>query len=86
MFEWDPVKSEANHKKRGFRFDLAEDFDFSSAVIQEDTRKDYGETRYRAFGRIDGVAYAIAFTPRGKNLRIISMRRMHDKEADRYGI
>jgi len=26
------------------------------------------------------------FTPRGDRLRIISMRRMHEKEARRYGI
>lgn len=37
-----------------------------------------------AFGRIDGVAYSIAYTTRGKNLRLISFRRAHEKEVARY--
>ena len=51
-----------------------------------DERKDYGELRFRAVGRIEGRPYMVVFTPRGKRLRIISMRRMHEKEARKYGI
>ncbi|WP_231573654.1 BrnT family toxin [Thermopetrobacter sp. TC1] len=50
------------------------------------TKKDYGERRFRAVGRIEGLPYMVVFTPRGTRLRIISMRRMHEKEARKYGI
>jgi len=65
---------------------LVEDFDFETAFILEDTREDYGERRFRAFGRIGNSPYMIAFTPRDGKFRIISMRRMHIKEAENYGI
>ncbi len=85
-FEWDERKSERNRHLRGFGFELVREFDFSAALIVPDMRKDYGEARYRAIGRIDGVPYMVVFTPRERRLRIISMRRMHEKEAARYGI
>jgi len=85
-FEWDEEKSARNRMLRGFGFELVLDFDFSSALIVEDTRKDYGERRFRAVGRIADLPYMVVFTPRGDRLRIISMRRMHEKEARRYGI
>ena len=41
----------------------------------EDARFDYGETRLVAIGRIGTAAYTMVFTPRGKTVRIISLRR-----------
>ena len=84
--EWDERKSAWNRQQRGFGFELAYKFDFASAVIVEDRRKDYGERRYRAAGRIEGLPYMVVFTPRNGRIRIISMRRMHEKEAKAYGI
>ena len=86
MFEWDEEKSALNRRLRGFGFELVHEFDFASARIVEDRRKDYGERRFRAVGRIEGMPCMVVFTPRGGRLRIISMRRMHEKEAERYGI
>ncbi len=85
-FEWDPNKSAWNERVRGFGFELVYAFDFASARILIDDRKDYGERRFRAVGRIKGLPYMVVFTPRGTRLRIISMRRMHEKEARKYGI
>ncbi len=85
-FEWGERKSERNCRLRGFGFELVREFDFSAALVVPDLRKDYGEARYRAIGRIEGVPYMVVFTPRERRLRIISMRRMHEKEAARYGI
>lgn len=85
-FEFDPEKSEKNREERGFGFDLAYSFDFGTAVIFEDRRKNYDESRYIAVNRIDGEPFRIAFTFRGENLRIITMFRIHEKEAKRYGI
>ncbi len=86
MFEWDDEKDARNRRLRGFGFDLVHRFDFATAKIVEDTRRDYGERRFRAVGRIEGRPYMVVFTPRNGRLRIISMRRMHEKEARRYGI
>jgi uncharacterized DUF497 family protein len=71
--------------QRGFGFEIADAFDWSSAVVARDERKDYGEVRYRAFGRAGALKLCIAFTLRGPETRIISVRRMHDKEARKYG-
>lgn len=50
--EYDSTKSELNILKRGFSFELAAGFDFDTAIIKPDTRRDYGETRYQATGFI----------------------------------
>jgi uncharacterized DUF497 family protein len=50
-----------------------------------DDRQDYGELRHRVWGFINGVAYFMAFTIRGDDLRPISLRRAHAKEMKRYG-
>jgi uncharacterized protein len=42
------------------------------------------ETRFRAFGRIEGKGHAVAFTMRGDEMRLISFRRAHEKEMRRY--
>lgn len=57
-----------------------------TVVYRDDTRFDYGERRIRAFGRVDGKAYCIAIAPRDGTIRVLSARRMHEKEANRYGI
>ncbi|MBV9549714.1 MAG: BrnT family toxin, partial [Alphaproteobacteria bacterium] len=43
-------------------------------MIIEDRRFDYGETRYRAIGLLDGRLIVLVFTPRGEKLRVISLR------------
>ncbi|HXP04141.1 MAG TPA: BrnT family toxin [Stellaceae bacterium] len=42
---YDPAKNGRNIRERGLPFDRAADFDFSTAVIEIDRRRDYGETR-----------------------------------------
>ncbi|MGI9401593.1 MAG: BrnT family toxin [Rhizobiaceae bacterium] len=84
-FEWDEEKSRQCKRDRGFGFEIVEYFDFAEAMIVEDNRQDYGEQRFRAFGYIDEAAFSIVFTPRGGKLRIISVRRAHEKEMKRHG-
>lgn len=81
--EWDAGKNQANFTKHGLCFDNFEGFDAEPLVLVDD-RRDYGEERFRAFGRINGVPHAIAYTARGKNMRLISFRRAHEKEVARY--
>jgi uncharacterized DUF497 family protein len=86
MYEWDDLKDEANREKHGVGFELALQFDWPIAVVEQDERFEYGEVRYRAFGRIAGKGFCLAFTFRASNIRVISIRPMHEKETCRYGI
>jgi len=85
-FEWDEAKSEWNRTQRGFGFEIVYDFDWDTAVIERDMRMDYGEERFRAFGTALGKPLFVAFTRRYSSIRIISVRRMHSKEARQYGL
>ena len=84
--EWDENKSRWNREMRGFGFEIVDEFDWGAAIIEEDFRKDYGERRFRAFGWAGDLRLVVAFTLRNGDIRIISVRRMHTKEATKYGI
>ena len=81
---YDPAKSERNEAERGLAFDLAEEFDWSSALIAEDRRKDYDERRYQALGSIGEHLHMLVFTPRGGTVHVISLRRANQRERTRY--
>ena len=80
--EFDPDKNAVNIEKHGVSLARAVDLEIFAFV--EDERTEYGEVRYRAWGRIDGRFYCLAFTHREDKLRAISLRRAHKKEIDRY--
>ena len=84
-FEFDPDKCAANLAKHGLDLRDGQAMNLDEAVIIEDDRVDYRETRYRAFGRIEGDGYCLVFTLRGETIRLISFRRAHEKEMARYG-
>lgn len=52
-----PAKDEANFAAHGLRLSDFAGFDMKPTVV-EDERVDYGEPRFRAFGRIDGKGIA----------------------------
>ena len=81
---YDPAKSERNEMERGLAFSLADEFDWSTALIVEDTRKDYGERRYQALGMIGEKLYMLVFTPRDGLVHVISLRRANQRERTRY--
>jgi len=81
--QFDPDKDVENLAKRGLSLASFGGFDDEPVVIA-DERVDYGETRFRAFGRIEGKGHAVAFTMRGDKMRLISFRRAHEKEMRRY--
>ncbi len=80
---FDPEKDAANIAKHGLSLSDFAGFDVIADVTVDD-RYDYGEVRYRAFGRVDGGGRCLAFTLRGADLRLISYRPTHDKEMRRY--
>jgi uncharacterized DUF497 family protein len=86
MYEWDDGKEAVNRAKHAIGFAAIAKFNWSSAIFEIDDRYDYGEVRYRAYGLIDDQPHCVAFTFRGANVRVISLRRMHLKEARKYGL
>jgi len=49
-----------------------------------DDRYDYGETRYQAFGRVQGEGRCLVYTERDGRFRLISFRPAREKEMRRY--
>lgn len=82
-FECDPAKDAANRLKHGLSMSSFAGFDHPP-LIRVDDRNDYGETRYRAFGKIGGMNCALVFTQRDGVTRLISLRRAHRKEIERH--
>ena len=83
--EFDPEKDQINIQKHGLSLADAGLIDWSSAIIVEDSRVDYGETRYQALGMLGDRLYFIAFTPRNGVMRVISLRKANKKEVCSYG-
>ena len=81
---YDPAKSLRNDEMRGLPFALAEDFDWSCALMVEDAREDYGERRYQALGFIGEPLHMLVFTPRGSAIHVVSLRRANRRERTRY--
>jgi uncharacterized DUF497 family protein len=80
--EFDSAKDDINIAKHGISLSRAVDMEILRFI--EDERNAYGETRYRAWGLIDGETHCLAFTYRDGRLRAISLRRAHKKEFGRY--
>lgn len=76
---FDPAKNLANRRKHGIALADFRTFDSEPAIVVDD-RRDYGEVRLQAFGRIGGVGFCLVFTPRGDDIRLISLRRAHASE------
>ena len=51
---FDPAKNAANMASRGLPFELVEQLDWAHALMEEDTRKAYGERRFQVLGFIGG--------------------------------
>jgi uncharacterized protein len=81
----DPAKSARNISERGLSFERAAEFDFLHAIVLVDEPRDYGETRNRAFGRLDDRLHSLVFTQTARGIRVISFRRTNKREVRRYG-
>lgn len=84
MFEWDEQKSRQNLSKHGLSFHDAESVFAGSCMTFADERFEYGEERFVTLGQLKGRLVVIAYTPRGENTRIISMRKANSREKKHY--
>ena len=81
MFTWDERKRKLNLAKHGVDFRDAPAIFDGPLVTVEDTREDYGESRYIALGVLHGVVVSVAYTERRDEIRIISIRKALKHEA-----
>jgi uncharacterized DUF497 family protein len=85
---FDPAKDAANMAKHGVSLTEAAGFEWGSAVVWPDTRRDYGEARMVALGYIGLRIMALVFVDRPPEQpterRIISLRKANSREVKRY--
>jgi uncharacterized protein len=81
---FDPAKNARNIVERGLSFERVAELDWETAVSQEDTRKDYGETRIQVLAFLGKRLHAAVVTIRGDALHVISFRRANRKEVKWY--
>lgn len=68
-----------------FDFVDAEEMFRGALVVDPDTRKDYGETRWIGIGTIRGRTAVVVFAERGpETIRIISLRKATRRERKQY--
>ena len=83
LFEYNEAKSRSNKDKHGI------DFVEAQALWQDEKRLEIAarssdEPRWFVFARIGDKYWTAVITYRGKNIRIISVRRSRDKEKKLY--
>ena len=88
-FTWNPEKSNANLRERGFDFEFATLVFEGVTLEKEDRRKAYGERRMVAIGLAEGIHLTVVYTDRASSQgevirRIISARRSNRHERKAY--
>jgi uncharacterized DUF497 family protein len=83
-FSFDPAKNARNTDVHGISLARAVDFEWHAAVNVEDTRRDYGERRFLAFGHIESRLYVLVYTPREGRAHVISLRKANKREVRRH--
>ncbi len=81
---FDPAKNARNVAERGLPFTRVADLDWETAVLREDSRKDYGETRVLIAAHLDRRLHITVITIRGDAVHVISVRKANRKEIESY--
>ncbi len=82
---FDPAKNARNIAARGLPFELVANIDWETALIVDDTRRDYGERRRQVYGLIGQRLHIAVITHLGDAVHVISLRKANNKEVVRYG-
>lgn len=83
-YEFDLTKDDGNLEKLGLSLADAEDFEWETAVVHEDTRKQYAEPRFQAAGYIGNRLHVMVFCLRIDAVRVISLRKANPREVKNY--
>ena len=82
--EWDERKRQRNLREHGVDFADAALVFLGEVLEAVDDRGDYGETRWRALGTVEGDTFMVVYTWRGTSRRIISAWKVGDDGRRRY--
>jgi uncharacterized DUF497 family protein len=85
-FEWDEAKHLKTLRDRGIGFDDGARIFAEPVLIWQDTRRQYGEDRFRAVGETEGNILHVVFTWRSDVVRIISVRRANRRETELWSL
>lgn len=85
-FEWDEENLDKSYKKHGISPKETEEVFVSEELfVLPDKKHSQTEKRHVALGKTqEGKRLFVIFTLRGKKVRIISARKMHKKEVEKY--
>lgn len=83
-FDRHEAKSDQCMRERGFNFAFAIQVFAGPIFEREDARRDYGEKRMQAVGAINGERFMVVYTQREAVTWVISARRMHLKEWNKW--
>ncbi|HXC39940.1 MAG TPA: BrnT family toxin [Burkholderiales bacterium] len=78
---FDPAKNEWNIRHRGLSFESVAEFDFEDALVTVDARREYGETRYVALGKLRARLHVLCFSETPDGMRVI---KANAREVIRY--
>jgi uncharacterized DUF497 family protein len=84
MWDWDEAKRQHNLHKHGIDFAALAQFDWTTAQIEPDNRRDYGEDRFIAVGYIKDRLHKLIFTRRNGRVRVISFRKANRREQRKW--
>jgi len=82
--DFGPAKNDRNVRERGLSFERVADFNFDTALVYLDTRRDYPEVRYVALGMLDNRLHVLVFSEIVGGIRMISFRKGNDREVKYY--
>lgn len=80
----DPAKRAKTIAERGLDMDRAGEVFDSPHLTIPDQRLNYGEDRFVTVGRLDGRMVVLAWTWRGEDIRIISVRKANVREQRKF--
>ena len=83
VFEFDPVKSDANLRKHGIDFLEAQALWADSSLVEIPART-IDEPRFLVIARLRGNHWSVVFTYRQQSIRLISVRRSRPDEVQLY--
>ena len=81
-YEWDEGKRLSNQTKHGVDFPAIAAFQWETAMIDNSHR--HGELRHIAIGYLGDRLHQLVYTMRGRNCRIVSLRKANTREIRRY--
>ncbi|MDE0206456.1 MAG: BrnT family toxin [Candidatus Tectomicrobia bacterium] len=81
---FDEAKRKFTLETRGLDMARADEVLAGSTLTVRDHRRDYGEDRFITIRFLDRRMVVLVWTPRNRDLRIISMRKANEREQALY--